>query len=181
MTDFAPTRLTAADFWQLPETNSLRELIDGEIFMPGSPSDNHQATVMETAAYLKALVQVGKIRVAPLDVYLDDENIPQPDIFWAGRTTSHCQLNADGKWVGAPDLIVEVLSPSTAYVDRGKKFLLYERFGVLEYWIIDPIARFVEVYTLVEQHYVRQGIYNHQETFSSLVLQATIEAQQFFE
>jgi Uma2 family endonuclease len=79
-------------------------------------------------------------------------------------------------------LIVEVLSPSTAYLDRSKKFLLYEKFGVLEYWLIDPIARFIEVYLLAGQRYQRQGIYNIEETFSSPVLnQQIVEVQRCFE
>jgi hypothetical protein len=81
MATLIETRLTVAEFWQLPETNRLRELIDGEIVMLGSPSDDHQATVIETTAYLKSLIPDGKIRVAPFDVYFDDLTSRSPIFF----------------------------------------------------------------------------------------------------
>jgi Uma2 family endonuclease len=75
------------------------------------------------------------------------------------------------RFQGPPDLVIEVLSPTTAARDRGEKFDLYERFGIYEYWMIDAEARFIEVYTHNGQHFMRQGVYTVGQTFISKVLQ----------
>lgn len=72
--------------------------------------------------------------------------------------------------VGASDLIVEVFSPSTARRDKEYKFHLYEKYGVREYWMVDPVNQYVEVYVLQEGVFVRQGVYDEADTFTSPVL-----------
>jgi Uma2 family endonuclease len=179
--DLTLIQITAADFAQLPESNQLRELIDGELIVPASPSDDHQDVVLSTASYIKTLIKTGKIKIAPQDLYLDELNVPQPDIFWAGNTGGACQLNDRQHWEGAPDLVIEVLSPSTGYIDRGKKYRLYERHGVREYWLIDPLEKFVEVYILTNSKFIRQDLYEKNATFTSPVLEnQTIVVSQLF-
>ncbi|MEO0563414.1 MAG: Uma2 family endonuclease, partial [Chloroflexota bacterium] len=73
-------------------------------------------------------------------------------------------------WHGAPDLVIEVLSPSTAARDRGVKFDHYETAGVREYWLIDPMGLFVEVYTLKDGTFERAGLYERGVSFQSAVL-----------
>lgn len=72
---------------------------------------------------------------------------------------SPCRLGEDGYWYGAPDLVVEVLSPSTAHKDRGVKFDLYEKHGVREYWLVDPEGRYVEVYRREGERFDRAGVF----------------------
>jgi Uma2 family endonuclease len=159
-----------AAFLALPETNLPLEYIDGEIAVSPSPVDSHQEMVLNTAGYLKMLIPhaAGTLRVAPLDVHIDDQNTVQPDVFWVSADNPRCKLGEDGYWYGAPDLIVEVLSPATARRDRGIKFRLYERAGVREYWLID--ADYVEVYRLADGRFERVGVFGEGEAFvTSLV------------
>lgn len=167
MSDIVRIQMTAAEFLALPETSQPTQLIDGEVIVSPSPIPAHQRSVLKSAQVLGALIPDGEVFVSPIDVYLDDANVVQPDVLWA---------SANGKCVigekylsGPPDLIIEVLSPSTAREDRTVKFLLYEKYGVREYWIVDP-AKLVEVWVLDGGRFVRQGIYKVDETFSSAVL-----------
>jgi Uma2 family endonuclease len=88
---------------------------------------------------------------SPLDVVLDDENIVQPDLIYisAERKTKLLQERI----IGAPDLVVEILSPSTAYYDLKQKKDIYERYGVKEYLIIDPVRYDAEVYVLINEEF----------------------------
>ncbi|MCZ2094973.1 MAG: Uma2 family endonuclease, partial [Anaerolineae bacterium] len=88
------TKITADEFLQLPETNTLTELIDGEIVVAPAPRDSHQDTVFEAAKYVERIAPHGKIRLAPIDVYLDDINVVQPDVMWNGAD-SPCVLIDD--------------------------------------------------------------------------------------
>ena len=80
-------------------------------------------------------------------------NAVQPDVLW-NSPASRCVLVDDAYFRGAPDLVVEVLSPSTALRDKQTKFRLYEKYGVREYWIVEPTAQYVEVWALVEAKFV---------------------------
>jgi Uma2 family endonuclease len=170
MVELTKTRMTAAEFLQLPESSEIIELINGEVIMPPAPSDYHQANVGDIYFYLRQHVQKGTFRLAPTDVYLSEIDVVQPDIFWVSAENTVCVL-VDGKfWRGAPDLIIEILSPSTARRDREAKFSLYEQHGVREYWMVEPEAAFVEVYSLQAGKYIRLGFFGLGETFKSPVL-----------
>lgn len=182
MSDKVQERITAQEFTQLPETNQLTELIQGVVYMSPSPSDAHQDAVLIIATDLRHRIDSGRIKIVPLDLHLDEGHVVQPDIFWAGRTGGACQFGDDGRWHGAPDLIVEVLSPATAARDRGAKFRLYESHGVRQYWLVDPIARYLEVYTLREGQLQRVDAYTTGDTFEADDLQpATIHVAAYFD
>lgn len=171
MAEMVTTRMTATEFLALPESNRLEQLLHGEYLMSPPPTDAHQKVVGKIFLTLTQFLTTGELRIAPTGVYLEEENFVEPDIFWVNPENTHCQLHPDGRyWHGAPDLVVEVLSPSTAAQDRGSKFDLYEKHGVREYWLADPEAQFVEVYTLVEQTFTRQGVFVPGENFVSPVL-----------
>ena len=129
---------------------------------------------MNTAVELRQKLTSGKVVVSPMDVYLDDENVVELDVFWVSGEFSLCQLGSDGYWHGAPDLVVEVLSPSTALRDHGVKYQLYERYGTREYWLIDPEAEFVEVFRRAEDRFDRLGAFGHDTSFSLSVLPAVM-------
>jgi Uma2 family endonuclease len=106
--------------------------------------------------------------ISPTDVRLDDRNVIQPDVLWISPE-SDCVIS-DQRLEGAPDLVVEVLSPSTALVDKTVKFQLYEQHGVQEYGLIDPIANYVEVWKRDGNRLVQQGVYGPNMTFISVIL-----------
>jgi len=160
------TRITAAEYVLLPETTSPQELIDGEIIELPTPKDDHQKLLGLIYQLLVKLIPGGELRFAPMDVHLDNLNVVQPDIFWVSGPESLCKLGEDGWWHGAPDLVIEVLSPSTALRDKREKFQLYQKHGVREYWMVDPSAKYVEVWEFPNQ----KGIFSAEESFESTVL-----------
>jgi len=135
----------AADFERLPEGPPC-QLIDGELIMTPSPSYGHQAIVLKIASKLLDFVQrkrLGHVVAAPLDVYLTDLDVYQPDVIYVSNQRKHIIKE---RIKGAPDLLVEVLSPSNAYYDLGHKKNVYESAGIREYWIVDVQEKSVEVY-----------------------------------
>ena len=151
------TRLTAAEYRALPETQHHTELINGELIIYGAddmgpaPKDHHQETIVGLIFALSWYIPHREIRIAPADVYLDESNVVQPDIFWTRPSNEQCVVK-DGYWHGAQDFIIEVLSPSTEQRGRGVKFDLYEKYGVGEYWLVHPDQ---DIQTV--EVYVREG------------------------
>ena len=121
----------------------------------------------------------GKAYVAPIDVYFDESNMPQPDVVWLAPD-SKCQMVGTERLSGGPDLIAEVLSPTTAYVDRKKKFRLYEKYGVREYWLIDPRDQLIEIFQLQEGRFELLDAYGVGETFLSSLI-GEVEVGTIFE
>lgn len=179
MTDMIRTRMTADEFLALPETMSIHELIDGEVYLAPPPMIEHQTVSGNIYFYLRTLIPQGRWYAAPTGVYLDEQNIPEPDILWLAP--EHMS-KIKGRYIeGAPDLIVEIFSNSTAKRDKEDKFHLYEKYGVREYWMVDPSNQYVEVYVLKENIFVRQGTYDKSDSFtSSLFGDAAIQVAAFF-
>ncbi len=161
-------RMTASEFFKLPETNTPTELIEGELIVAPAPIPMHQRISRLGLYTLQSLIPNGELFYAPIDVYLDENNVLQPDIIWIAED-SQCQVT-DKRLVGAPDLVVEIFSPGTSCRDRREKCELYERFGVREYWMIDPEEQYIEVHSLQDGRFVRQGVYIPDQTFEPRVL-----------
>ncbi len=139
--------LTYADYVRIPDDGFRHEIIEGEEFMNPAPSPDHQGVVASLVAILDAHVRGnkrGRVLPAPTDVILSRHDVVQPDVLFVS-TERLSRIRPDGIH-GAPDLVVEILSPSTAAVDRGRKLALYERSGAREYWIVDLAAQFVEIH-----------------------------------
>jgi Uma2 family endonuclease len=149
------------------------QLIDGEVVFLSMAKDLHQAIVTELMWLLLNIIKpggLGELRTAPTDIYFDSLNYYQPDLFFVAKTNEACFLRTDNTWQGPPDLVIEILSPSTADYDRGPKFQTYERYGVREYWIIDPPAQSITVYQLsAEGQFVGQ-VYTGDSLLRSQVL-----------
>ncbi len=173
-------RMTAEEFLQLPETTQITELIEGEVFVSPSGTDSHQVSVFATGVFLQRNAPNGQMRIAPMDVHFDNEAVVEPDVFWVSDENTSCRVIDNKYWQGAPDLIVEVLSPSTARRDYGKKYDLYERYGVREFWISDPVAKMTQVYGLQEGKFTRFGVFGISESFTSPVLGVEVDVRMLF-
>lgn len=162
-----------ADYLRLPDDGRRYEIIDGVLYIANAPSMEHQFTVSEIHFHLKLLVrekQLGQVFTAPLEVHLSEASRPvQPDILFI-RAERQPPLGTQF-FEGAPDLIVEVVSPSSIRLDRKTKFDAYEVAGVTEYWIADPKTRSVEVYTLARGEYALYGQYTGDELIISALLE----------
>ena len=141
---------TYADYSKLPE-GAAYQLIEGELIHEPAPTVSHQRLVLRLARLIAAHVeehQLGEIFISPIDVYLSDVNTFQPDVAFVDM--KRLDIVKEKNIQGAPDLVIEVLSPSTAYYDLRRKKEIYALNGVREYWIVDPIKKCVEVYLLNE-------------------------------
>ncbi|MBI4234037.1 MAG: Uma2 family endonuclease [Chloroflexi bacterium] len=159
MTQRPRIRYTYSDYLLLPEEKRY-ELIEGELCMVPSPTTQHQRLVLNLAMILQEFVRrrgLGEVFAAPLDVKLSEEDVVQPEVLFvrAARRRIVKEQYVDGP----PDLVVEVLSPSTASRDRELKLKRYANFGVPEYWIVDPEAGSVEVLRLMADGYRQVGVF----------------------
>jgi len=139
---------TYDDYLKTPDDKKY-ELIEGELIMTPSPGTYHQWISKNIEYELESFVRrekAGRIFDAPYDVHLDNSNVFQPDIMFISK--ERLSIIGEKNVQGAPDLVVEILSESTAYNDLRKKKKLYAKFGVLEYWIVDPGEKSVEIYSL---------------------------------
>jgi Uma2 family endonuclease len=141
-------RLTVDELRRLPDDGLRHELIDGEHYVSPAPRTKHQRISGQIFGLMFLYLRqhpLGKVYYAPLDVVFSDGDCVEPDLLYVSRERETRQMTED-YLEGAPDLVVEILSPSTKHVDRGVKHRLYERFRVPEYWIIDPENEVVKVY-----------------------------------
>ncbi|MEK5036488.1 Uma2 family endonuclease [Sporosarcina sp. FSL K6-3457] len=168
---------------EIIEWDGSWELIDGIPYnMTPAPTTHHQQIVGELFFALRT--HFGNdgcsVFVAPYDIQIDEVDeytIVQPDI------SVFCNKNQVGekRAQGASDLMIEVLSPSTALKDRNHKFNLYERTGVTEYWLADPHNKTIEVYGLSEGRYLKRQVFGHEDTLSSFVFsELTIDLNKIF-
>ncbi|HEX5482085.1 MAG TPA: Uma2 family endonuclease [Terriglobia bacterium] len=145
------TRLTYEDYCLLPNDGKRYEIIDGELFVSPAPSRAHQKVVSKLLYYLLDFVmkhQLGEVYVAPFDVVFSRFDVVEPDVLYVSNARAGILTSANVQ--GSPDLVVEVLSDSTEKIDRATKLKLYARFGVREYWIVDPVTCFAEIYRAVD-------------------------------
>jgi len=141
--------LTYRDYAALPDDGRRYQILDGELFVTPAPGTRHQMILMRLSAQLHAHVtanRLGLVLPAPADVILADTSIVQPDILFVANDRQ-ALVSARGI-EGPPTLGVEILSPSTTLVDRGRKRELYARYGMLFYWIADGDTRTLEMWRL---------------------------------
>ena len=170
MTTSVKPRLTYEDYASLPDDDRY-ELIDGELMSMPSPKEIHQAIsgalFLAVGRFVKAM-KLGKVYFAPFDVILSDANVVQPDLIFVSNERAHIVTEDNVR--GAPDLVVEILSPSTADQDRTVKRDLYARYGVSEFWLIDPYARTVTVLTPGADGYDALAVHGEGSTLTSPTL-----------
>lgn len=142
-------KFTYEDYKLLPEDKRY-EIIEGELMVTPAPTARHQGILGELFVKLSLYAKtsgLGKVLPAPTDVILSHENIVQPDILFTAKERLS-MVNPLGGVQGAPDLVVEVLSPSTASRDQLVKRKRYGKYGVREYWVVDPDSASIEVLVL---------------------------------
>ena len=174
------TKLTYADYLALPGDERY-ELLDGELVLVASPNEPHQRASKRLTRQLLAVEDsgLGQIYIAPFDVLLSDTEVVQPDLMFISQEREDIITHANVQ--GAPDLVVEILSPSTANRDWTRKREMYARHGVKELWIVDPEARIVWVMLLRDGDFELTGVYGEGQSFSSATLEGfTIDLDETF-
>lgn len=161
-----------ADYLRLPDNGKRYEIINGVLYVANAPGFDHQFAVTKLTSRLDLFVSERKLGVilnAPFEVHLTETSRPvQPDLLFI-RSERQPKPGAQ-LFEGAPDLIVEVISPSSFRLDRRTKFDAYEGAGVLEYWLVDPKTRSVEVHTLARGEYALLGQFTGDDLIQSNVL-----------
>lgn len=160
--------LTYDEYRALPDDGIRYEVIKGTLFMTPAPMSKHQriSRNLEFTIYqhVKKTKQ-GVVYDAPVDIILANDTVLQPDIVYVRRERAH--LISKRGIEGAPDIVIEILSPSTQRVDRTTKMKLYAEFGVQEYWLVDPEVETFEVFTLQGEKYLLSAALSGQEIYES--------------
>ena len=157
------TKVTYTEYLQKVDDYPDRrvELLEGEVIMSPAPMPIHQIILRNLMRLLDKYVEVnklGEVLFAPVGVRLAEDVVVQPDLLFIPQAKM-AELIGEQNIEGAPALVVEILSPGTAHHDRHNKLLLYARYGVAEYWIVDPENKAVELYILDGETYRVSGIY----------------------
>ena len=164
------TKLTYEDYMKTSDDERW-ELIDGDLIEMPSPTVPHQRVDALLGSKLVIFViegSLGEVFHAPIDVVLSNTVVVQPDLVFVSAERSDIITHRNIQ--GAPDLVVEIRSPPTEEYDWTTKYRLYEEHGVREYWLADPEACTVTVFTLSEDGYQLAGIYTREETLESPLL-----------
>ena len=147
---------TYEDYLLFPDDGKRHEIIEGNCSMSPSPKTRHQKISFRLTSLLDNYLRktrTGEAFAAPTDVVLSDINIVEPDLLVI--LAARASIITDRNIQGAPDIVIEILSDSTRKTDEITKKKLYEQYGVLEYWIVDPELSQVKVYRLAEGRYGR--------------------------
>ncbi|MBW8049230.1 MAG: Uma2 family endonuclease [Cytophagales bacterium] len=180
----AQKHYTVEDYRQLEEGDP-HQLINGALIALGEPAPTygHQGIVADILTQIRIFLKdnpIGEVRCAPIDVYFDENNVLQPDIVFVSNQRS--DIVRDDGIHGAPDMVIEILSPSTAYYDIKIKKRIYEKYGVQEFWSIDPkdneVTGFENTNACLPKLQRRQGkfreFYSGYGKFTSKVLKLNI-------
>lgn len=141
------TRFTYEDYCNWPDDGRRHEIIDGDHFTSTSRNRSHQLALGHLIAQLHPFVgkhQLGEVFLSPFDVLFSDFDVVQPDLLFVAK--ANAEIVTEDNIRGVPDLVIEILSESTRKYDLVTKRKLYERFGVPEFWVVDPLLETIAVY-----------------------------------
>jgi Uma2 family endonuclease len=173
---------TYQDYAAIPEDGHRYEVVRGTLYMAPAPSTEHQGSVTRFVYFLMAHVEfkgLGRVFVAPTDVELSPGDIVQPDVFVV--LNIHLGYITSSRIIGAPDLAIELASPSTARHDLSRKLNAYAHAGVPEYWIANPDAHTIEVLKLEGSAFSSLGLFSGSAMLPSLVVpDLPVRVEQFF-
>ena len=163
-------RRTYKDYCATPDDERY-ELLNGNLMIVPAPNRKHQKVLSRLHLKLGNFAEehgLGEVYVAPFDVVLSDTDIVQPDLLFISRAREHTLTDENVR--GAPDLVIEILSPSTAERDLGYKHELYGRHGVLEYWIVDPMDETIAVHRQGDGRLELAETFERRDTLRTAVL-----------
>ncbi|MBI5767960.1 MAG: Uma2 family endonuclease [Verrucomicrobia bacterium] len=177
-----PELLTVEDYRATPE-GTRYQLIEGELYaMSPSPKFIHQAIAWNLVGIFNRYLErhaVGRAFFAPFDVYLSDNDVVQPDVFFVANDA--LRLVQDDGVHGAPDLVIEILSPSTAQLDKKTKRRVYVRAGVKEMWLVDPSLLQIQRYDFARDPAKPVQLIEEDESFATPLLPGlTLSAAEIF-
>lgn len=164
-------KFTYKDYLNAPEDKRY-ELLDGDLVPIPASGERHQRISILLGSKLVQFAyenRLGRVYHAPFDVVLSDVDVVQPDLLFVSNERGHIITSANIQ--GAPDLVIEILSPSTAERDRTFKRTLYANHGVNEYWMVDTTAKDITVLLLGERGYEVVDTYGEGKTLTSPALQ----------
>ena len=174
-------KFTYDDYLNTPEDKRY-ELLDGDLVALSSPEEFHQrVSILLGTKLVQFAVEnhLGRVYHAPFDVVLSDLNVAQPDLIFVSNERADIITPANIQ--GAPDLVVEILSPSTATRDKTIKRSLYARHGITEYWMVDLTEKTITVLRLGEHGFEDVDTYSEGETLTSPTLQGfTLNLDEIF-
>ncbi len=162
-------KLTYADYVAIPEDRYRHEIIGGSHFVNPAPNTYHQTVSRRIQFQLYRQIEskhLGVVFDAPVDLQLSDYDVVQPDLLVVLQSRMH--IVTESRIVEAPDLVIEILSPSTEHNDLVRKKRLYESSGVREYWVVDPFEHRVDQFVLNSQNQFE--LREHGEVVSLLIL-----------
>lgn len=168
--NLAAEMLTVEDYRATPE-GSRYQLVGGELIMSPAPNTDHQRIVRKLSQLLCNHIAkhgLGEVFFAPFDVYLSEYDVVQPDLLFISQS-NFAIIAADGIH-GAPDLVIEVLSWSTAQLDKKQKRLSYVRAGVKELWLVDPLLLQIQRYDFAQDTAKPVQLIEENETFETPLL-----------
>lgn len=158
METYKPPRTGMEAFGLMPE-GTYCQLINDSLIMSPAPTPNHQSALgmiyEEISRFVRAQ-KLGKVFFSPIDVYLNDKNVFQPDIIFISKNRSEI-IDWKKGIMGAPDLVIEILSKGNEKYDLNEKKTMYELSGVKEYWVVDPTTRWCEGFVLENKVYKSLG------------------------
>jgi len=161
-------RVTFAELQKWPDDGRRYELYDGEVVVSATPFPRHQRIAFHIGEVLSDYERTngGISFCVPIDIVLSETNVVEPDVVFFRQERRHV-VDMMAATRAAPDLAVEVLSRGTEAIDRGRKMQLLARFGVPEYWIVDPVKNTLEIYVLrgtayhlVAAHHEREDVHS---------------------
>jgi Uma2 family endonuclease len=173
---------TYDDYAALPDDGRRYEIVNGVLVMAPAPNRSHQDAVLRIAHYLLVHVEfagLGKVMIAPFDVQLSPEDVFQPEVLVV--LNAHLDRIQEKKFMGVPDLVVEVASPGTAIYDRLTKFEKYAEAGIPEYWLTNAKTRTIQVLVLERGEYRSLGIFRGEQILQSrIVPNLPVGVEKFF-
>ena len=170
--------MNVAEYEALPDSRHPIQLIEGELVETEMPTPRHQRISRQINALLSQLRPDGEGLYAPVPVFLSETNVFEPDVMWLAPE-SQAVISERGV-EGIPELVIEILSPSTARYDRMVKFQLYEKYGAREYWLVDPRLRVIDVWNREGSEFTSLGAFHETESFDSPLLERTVNLTAIF-
>jgi len=164
--------LTYDDYRTLPDDGNQYQIIGGELIMSPSPTMIHQIisrNLFRVVDHYVSEKKLGEVLYSPADVVLSMRDVVQPDLMYI--SSNRLDIIAENNIVEAPDLVVEILSEATRTTDRTSKKTLYQRYGVREYWIVDPVSQAIHQFTLLEDTFDLNDTFNSSQTLTSPTLE----------